>query len=175
MIRWSQTLCWLFGWMLPLGPLVAQAPPDWILQQVPGVSQYALYQRLKTFYATEPRHPACEMLLDEPNQGRFIYQGVIEYRPSETSTLFDNFRGWLVYTLTMEIKDERYRYRIEKLRHVSNSKLYDGGMVTNEKPECGTFMMSLKRWQTIQQEALQLQRQFEQRLNSTLGASNNDW
>jgi hypothetical protein len=66
-----------------------------------------------------------------------------------------NFSGYFEFMLTIEIKDGRYRYFVEDLKHVSYKNGCSGGNLSQEKPLGSTFLGTApnkKGWQKIKND-----------------------
>jgi hypothetical protein len=83
--------------------------------EVPGVSATDLYARAK-FWAAKAFISAQDVIqLDDPASGRLVLKGSYEeiYMGSQ--------RMWFNFTMTIEVKDEKYRWTIDQLDEQGHS------------------------------------------------------
>lgn len=64
-----------------------------------------------------------------------------------------DFTGNITMHVTIECKDNKYRYSITKLKHTSTNGKASGGDINNIVPECGSMTMPDKIWKKIKGEA----------------------
>jgi hypothetical protein len=107
-----------------------------------------LYGRAKLWIARSFNSAKDVIQLDNPDDGIIILKGVIPY-DAPAFNPGTNFTGSFHFMLTLEFKDGRYKYMFENLRHMAYKSSYSGGLLTNEKPECGGMFMTIKAWRTI--------------------------
>jgi hypothetical protein len=62
-----------------------------------------------------------------------------------------NNAGFVYYTITISVKDNKYRYEINNVYHdrAFSSLGGSGGSLNNEVPACGHFNITKKYWETI--------------------------
>lgn len=58
---------------------------------------------------------------------------------------------WINYTFYIAVKDGRFKYSFSDLYHegFTEGGPRNGGLLTNEKPDCGGFRMTSKYWKKI--------------------------
>jgi hypothetical protein len=56
--------------------------------------------------------------------------------------------------LTVECKDNRYKYTITDIKHVSKSGLTSAGSIDNIVPECGSVVIGENLWKKLRGEAI---------------------
>ncbi len=64
-----------------------------------------------------------------------------------------DFTGIITMHVTIECKDNKYRYSITKLKHTSTNGKASGGDINNIVPECGSMTMPDITWKKIKGEA----------------------
>jgi hypothetical protein len=74
-------------------------------------------------------------------------------RPKELNPVAD-YSGTITMHVTIECKDNRYKYTIHKMKHTSKSGKASGGDMNNVVPECGSMIMPEITWKKIKGEAL---------------------
>ncbi len=64
-----------------------------------------------------------------------------------------DYTGMITMHVTIECKDNKYRYSITKMKHTASNGKASGGDITNIVPECGSMIMPDKTWKQIKGEA----------------------
>lgn len=64
-----------------------------------------------------------------------------------------DFTGIIQMHVSIECKDNKYRYSITKIKHISANGKASGGDVSNIVPECGSMTMPDLVWKKIKGEA----------------------
>ncbi len=64
-----------------------------------------------------------------------------------------DFTGNITMHVTIECKDNKYRYSITKMKHTAANGKASGGDITNIIPDCGSMTMPDKVWKQIKGEA----------------------
>ena len=58
------------------------------------------------------------------------------------------------FTINFTSKEGRYRYVITDIKHDSKtSNAKSGGVIENEKPECGSMFMFKRQWNKLKRQA----------------------
>jgi hypothetical protein len=122
--------------------------------RVESVSKEDLYNRAKIWFARNFKSSKDVIQLEDRELGKIIGKGNIPY---EASAFWPgtNFSGYFEFMLTIEIKDGRYRYFVEDLKHVSYKNGCSGGNLSQEKPLGSTFLGTApnkKGWQKIKND-----------------------
>jgi hypothetical protein len=65
-----------------------------------------------------------------------------------------DYTGKLSMKVAVECKDNKYRYTITQLKHISLNGRTSGGSIDNEVPECGSMGMSDVTWKKLKGEML---------------------
>lgn len=74
-------------------------------------------------------------------------------KPKELNPEVD-YTGKVTMKVVIECKDNRYRYTVSEIKHVSKSGLTSGGSIDNVVPECGSNAMHDIVWKKLKGEAL---------------------
>lgn len=64
-----------------------------------------------------------------------------------------DYTGIITMHVTIECKDNKYRYSINKIKHTAKNGKASGGDVNNIIPDCGSMTMPDKVWKQIKGEA----------------------
>jgi len=64
-----------------------------------------------------------------------------------------DYTGTITMHVTIECKDNKYRYSITKMKHIAANGRASGGDITNVVPECGSMTMPDIVWKKIKGEA----------------------
>ncbi len=74
-------------------------------------------------------------------------------KPKELNPVCD-YEGKIVMRAIIECKDNKYRYTISNIKHVSKSGRASAGSIDNVVPECGSMIMIDLTWRKLKGEAL---------------------
>ncbi len=74
-------------------------------------------------------------------------------KPKELNPVCD-YEGKVIMKVTIECKDNKYKYTISNIHHASNCGRSSAGSVDNVVPECGSMIMSDLVWKKLKGEAL---------------------
>lgn len=74
-------------------------------------------------------------------------------KPKELNPQCD-YTGKTTMKVVIECKDNKYRYTISNIKHVSKSGTTSGGSIDNDVPECGSMTMGDLTWKKIKGECL---------------------
>jgi hypothetical protein len=102
------------------------------------LSSNELYLRARAWFAESYRSAQDVIQMDDKENGKIIGKGNIRY----TSRIFvgsEGTKGWIRYTISIQVKDGRYRYEITDFYHEGNPLNSGGqfsfGLITNDT-EC---------------------------------------
>ncbi|MFN6943893.1 MAG: DUF4468 domain-containing protein [Cytophagaceae bacterium] len=114
--------------------------------QVDNNSKDELFQKARNFGVYKKEN----VLVDDAKEGTFKTKGQFKVvYPSPMRGM--NHEGVVNYTITIFVKDGRYRYEITDLVH--SSPKGNGGKLEGNLPECGKYTLTLAGWGTIKKEA----------------------
>ncbi len=74
-------------------------------------------------------------------------------KPKELNPPYD-FTGIIVMHVKIEVKDGKYRYTINKVKHIADNGKNSGGDITKEIAECGSMFLPEMTWKKIKGEAI---------------------
>jgi hypothetical protein len=74
-------------------------------------------------------------------------------KPKELNPKCD-YEGKVTMRVIIECKDNKYRYTITNIKHISNNGRSSAGSVDNIVPDCGTLIMIELVWKKLKGEAL---------------------
>jgi hypothetical protein len=64
-----------------------------------------------------------------------------------------DYTGFIEMHVSIDCKDNKYRYTISKIKHISSNGKATGGAIDNIVPECGSMTMPDNTWKKIKGEA----------------------
>lgn len=116
-----------------------------IIDSIPATKQ-ELYARARAFIAYSFKNSKNVIQMDDKDVGKIICKGSMTCESK--GTLGINYQNNVDFTLTIDVKENRYRGVISDLYHsgLGNAKEYPGGAIENEKPDCGTLFIPKKDW-----------------------------
>lgn len=131
----------LFAQTLPLDPETKKVTYFEVIE-VDGASKALLYKRAKNFGTSDPG----AILKNDTASGVYSTKGkfTLTY-PAPMKGM--NHSGAVEYTMTLFIKDGRYKYVLSDFIHVSDRG--NGGNLELETPACGKYTLSPAGWSTI--------------------------
>jgi hypothetical protein len=74
-------------------------------------------------------------------------------KPKELNPKVD-YTGKISMKVVIECKDNRFRYVVSDIRHISKSGRASAGSVDNKVPDCGSMVMEEVVWKKLKGEAL---------------------
>lgn len=74
-------------------------------------------------------------------------------KPKELNPSHD-FSGKIVMHVKIEVKDGKYKYTINKVRHIADNGKNSGGDITKDIAECGSMFLPEMTWKKIKGEAI---------------------
>lgn len=99
-------------------------------------------------------------------------------KPKELNPVPD-YTGFISMHVSIECKDNRYRYVISKITHVSKTGKASGGDVSNIVPDCGSMTMPDLVWKKIKGDAFKNASMVISELKDTMlksaDAANDEW
>jgi hypothetical protein len=111
---------------------------------IENVSKNELYDRAKSWFAETYKSAKDVIQMDDKEAGKLIGKGNFRY-DSKVFSGSTQTTGWISYTITLQVKDNKYRYEITNFRHDGNGD-YDFGLITSSE-NCPYEMKStFKNW-----------------------------
>lgn len=89
-------------------------------------------------------------------------------RPKELNPRTD-YTGKFTMNVSIECKDNRYRYTVSQIKHLSKSGQASGGSIDNRVPECGSVVMEEMQWKKLKGEAIKHVNQVVADLKESMG------
>lgn len=90
-----------------------------------------------------------------------------------------DFTGNITMHVTIECKDNKYRYSITKMKHISANGKASGGDISNIVPECGSMTMPDIVWKKIKGEAFKdasmVISELKEGMNKTTSDAKDEW
>lgn len=158
---------------LPLDPQTQLITYQGVVE-VPGVSQTDLYARALAWVAAT--YPAADNVLEQqnPQAGQLLIKG---RRPAVTRALYQgvlrsSYAGVVRHTLTIYVKDGRYKYVLTDLAHdaLGTPALHSGGPLEQEKASLYGYagLGSKKTWDELKTDATRDARHLTESLQATM-------
>ncbi|MCK9203427.1 MAG: DUF4468 domain-containing protein [Bacteroidales bacterium] len=121
--------------------------------QVPGKTKDEIYFASKTFIATTFRSAKDVIQLDDKENGELIVKGNFKECVGMSMRSWGNCDQIVSFTLNIQTKDGRFKYKIDNFQHESYARdLGNGGDLENEKPACGFILFSAGKWKDIKNQ-----------------------
>ena len=105
---------------------------------------------------------------------------VFKIKPKELNPVCD-FTGTITIHVSIECKENRYRYTVGKIKHTATNSKNSGGDINLLVPECGSMTMPANEWKKIKGEGKRGSEMIVSELlegmdkRSTTGANKDDW
>jgi hypothetical protein len=101
------------------------------------------------------------------------------YKPKELNPIND-VEGEITMNVTIECKDGKYRYTIDKMMHKAKKEGMSGGDVYNPVPACGSMKITELIWKQIKSAALANAKLVSDELKANMkktvaGTKKDDW
>ena len=154
--------------------LYAQSSSFSAVVTVENTSKNELYNRAKIWFAKAFISSKYVIQLDDKENGQIIGNGSIIYNaPAGLPGL--NFSGHFTFTITIEVKDNRFRYTFENFSHEANKDGFSGGAFTREKPSGLYFTKG--GWEKIRSQCYDDIYAISDNLNNAMAtkAVSSDW
>jgi len=124
--------------------------------KVDSVSSSELYIRARQWVATTFVSAKDVIQMDDKQSGTIIVKAMTDVR---TTFMVKSPCGVVTYTLTINVKDGKYKYLFSNLWHSTDynvaprSTIITPGDLKKEKPGGGMMSMGMKNWNGIKQQA----------------------
>lgn len=114
-----------------------------------NLTKQELYVRARSFIAYSFKNSKSVIQMDDKEAGKIICKGSMT--PPSKGTFGMTYQNNVDFTLTIDLKDGKYRAVISDLYHsgLGPQKEYAGGAIENEKPACGTLFIPKKDWEKM--------------------------
>ncbi|MEM6299445.1 MAG: DUF4468 domain-containing protein [Bacteroidota bacterium] len=154
-----------------------QGVGDWKVVEVSDASKNSLHSNAVSWIATAFTSANDVIQLNDKESGKIIVKGVSRY-DAPAFKVGTNFSGYFSFMLTIEVKENKYRYKFQNLNHSSDKNGYSGGSFDNEKPACGTFTLPKRNWVKIKSSGYDDIRSLSMNLENSIlqeSSSDDDW
>jgi hypothetical protein len=101
----------------------------------------------------QKKHPKYEKENAVGGTTRVELDAKFKIKPKELNPPHD-YTGVISMHVKIEVKDGKYRYTINKVRHIADNGKNSGGDITKDIPECGTMLLPDMTWKKIKGEAI---------------------
>lgn len=138
-------------------------------------SQEQLYSIAREWFATTFNSANNVLQMDDKELGKLI--GKANFGIDMTAYQTDSH---VDFTISVFVKEGRYKYTITDLEHVSNQSGYSGGALEDDKPDCGGMRMVKKGWVQVKEQTSEKVPLIIADLKATMAGSGNsepddDW
>lgn len=137
---------------------------------VDGNSAGVLYSKVKDWLTVSFKDSKNVLDLDDAINFKIV--GKWQFKVWQMGNLGKMPNGGHVnYTLTIMLKDNRYKYIITDFNHETDRGDYgfSGGRLEFEVPECGKFYLTMKNWERIKEQTDTYIKQLVQSLKVHMG------
>jgi len=111
------------------------------------ISKNDIYNSTSEWFVKDFSSAKDVIQLNDKETGKIIAKGA--YHISPTLMIGE---CWVNFTLTIMMKDGRFKYSFTDLYHTSaHGKSYDGGDINQEKADCSGMYMTKKAWRQIKE------------------------
>jgi hypothetical protein len=101
----------------------------------------------------QKKHPKYEKINAVGGSTKVETDVEFKIKPKELNPQFD-FTGKIVMHVKIEVKDGKYKYTINKVRHIADNGKNSGGDITKDIAECGSMFLPEMTWKKIKGEAI---------------------
>ena len=167
----------VFGQELPINEKTGKVSYENIIK-AEGTSASDLYMQANAWFAkTFNSENYAGIVNSDKEAGKIIAKGVIAVRIANIYMAYA--AGGFDFTITFTAKEGRCRYVITDIKHDGKEDtMHSGGIIENEKPECGSMNMSKKKWNNLKTQVhdnlTSLSKDFEQHM-SNVSSEDDDW
>ena len=121
------------------------------IDSIDSVSAKVLMSRAKLFVAESFKSAKDVIQLDDAEGNVLVVKGNI-IPIIKVPLLGKTAYGYVHFTMKVQTKDGKYKYTLSEFDHESHEQNQgSGGLLTREKPACGTFLMSKSYWRQIKE------------------------
>jgi hypothetical protein len=134
---------------MPIDPQTKQITYQGVVE-VPGVEKNELYRRAYEWVAQTYRSANAVIQMQDKEAGQLIAKGLTDVTTRSIGMTFD--AGVVRHTLTIYVKDNKYKYVLTNLEHEArlSTKIKSGGPLENSEVPYGT---TKRIWADIKQDA----------------------
>lgn len=130
-----------------------------------------LQSRARIFITENFKSARDVIQMDDQDAGVIIVKAV--FAPiAKMGILGSREYGWVNFMLKMQFKDGKYKYTFSDFSHEGSTSnghtAFAGGTLTNIKPGCGTFYMTMGYWRQVKQDACEEERSLVDRIEAAM-------
>jgi hypothetical protein len=135
-------------------PVVEEPPPEEVIDTLGSTMPATiaeLSKRANYWYTT--KNKKFEKSSGGGSGSQVVCNVKFNYKPKELNPAND-VEGDITMRVTIDCKEGKYRYTIDKIEHVSKRGKCSGGDVFNEVPTCGSMNLNSVIWKQIKSAGL---------------------
>jgi hypothetical protein len=133
-----------------------------------------LFAKAMSFFATYYKSAANVVQYSDINAGKIIGKAVISNAQNGLTGTFQ-CTCYINYTITVDIKDGKYRCVVNDLSHKSCNSAASGGLLSNDKPDGGLSGIGKRNWRTIKEHSDQEVRALLLSLKKEMHSNSSDF
>jgi len=135
-------------------PVVEEPPPEEVIDTL-GTTMPAtiaeLNKRANYWYTT--KNKKFEKSSGGGSGSQVVCNVKFNYKPKELNPVND-VEGEITMRVTVDCKEGKYRYTVDKIEHKAKRGVCSGGDVFNEVPACGSMNLNSVIWKQIKSAGL---------------------
>lgn len=126
----------------------------------------------------QKKHPKYEKANAVGGSTKVELDAEFKIKPKELNPSHD-YSGKILMHVKIEVKDGKYKYTINKVKHIADNGKNSGGDITKDIPECGSMFLPELTWKKIKGEAIKnaniLAEDIKDAMSAPVKASSEDW
>ncbi len=119
------------------------------IESVDGVPAHILQSRARLFVADYVNTIKAETKVDDADGGDLLVNDFLRLAIKMPGDKDSSILGQLNFAFKLVVKDGKYKYTCYGVNHQQDNNVLGGGWLTNIKPACGTFAMSMEKWRQV--------------------------
>ncbi len=116
-----------------------------------SVSAKDLFDRTTVW--AQRKHPKYEKVNAVGGTSKVEFDAEFKIKPKELNPSHD-YSGKILMHVKVEVKFGKYKYTVNKVKHVADNGKNSGGDITKDIPECGSMFLPELTWKKIKGEAI---------------------
>lgn len=161
-------------------PVVEEPAPEEVVDTLPSTMPATvaeLNKRANYWYTT--KNKKFEKSSGGGSGSQVVCNVKFNYKPKELNPVND-VEGEITMRVTIDCKEGKYRYTIDKIEHKAKRGVCSGGDVFNEVPACGSMNLNSVIWKQIKSAGLSNAKIVAEDLKAKMAqpvptASKSDW
>lgn len=126
----------------------------------------------------QKKHPKYEKANAVGGSTKVELDTEFKIKPKELNPSHD-YSGKILMHVKIEVKDGKYKYTINKVKHIADNGKNSGGDITKDIPECGSMFLPELTWKKIKGEAIKnaniLAEDIKDAMSAPVKAPSEDW